>query len=82
MDKSVKRECKDMRKNAKKLGGTYRQEQSKHLKVWMEIPNDFGELIYIKQTMPVSPSDTNWMKQHRRNLRKLIKQNHITGYRI
>ena len=33
MDKSVKRECKDMRKNAKKLGGTYRQEQSKHLKV-------------------------------------------------
>ena len=82
MHKSVKVECKDMRKNAKRLGGTYRHEQRRHLNVWMQIPNDFGELIYIKQILPVSPSDKNWMKQHRRNLRKLIKQNHILGYRI
>jgi hypothetical protein len=48
--------------------------QRNHIRVSWDMTNDDGERVTVKDTLSGTPTDTNWIHSHRRQLQKKFNE--------
>ena len=81
MNKEVKKEFKKIAQMA--LNGNVEKAcRKKHHKWRWKMKNKFGKICTCQVTLPKTPSDWRWKMNHHGNIRKILRNLDIEGYRI
>ena len=84
MNKEIKKEKKKLQSHScdNKVEDVSVGKKGNHHKWRWNMLNENGEIVRCQVTIPNSPSDWRWKKNHHRNIRMIYRNLKISGYRI
>ena len=76
MKKEIRQELKKLKEVA--LSETFKVVHGRHMKVFMSMKDDNGNVRNLRFILGLSPSDTNWVKQFERQKRRYFAEQNIS----
>ena len=76
MKKEIRQELKKLKEIA--LPDTFKVVHGKHMKIFMCMKDDDGNVRKLRFILGLSPSDTNWTKQFARQKRRYFAEQNIS----
>jgi hypothetical protein len=76
MKKEIRQELKKLKEIA--LPETFKVVHGRHMKVFMSMKDDNGNVRNLRFILGLSPSDTNWVKQFERQKRRYFAEQNIS----